>query len=42
MKENCCGVKTVNPKPAKFSMEYAYGGYRREVKKGILQKEGLI
>ena len=43
MKENCdCGGKAVNIKPAKFNLEDPYGKYRREAKKGMLQKEGLI
>ena len=28
-----CGVKTVNPKPPKFSPEDKYGEYRRKQKK---------
>jgi len=43
MKEGCdCGGKAVNIKPAKFNLEDPYGKYRREAKKGILKKEGLI
>jgi H/ACA ribonucleoprotein complex subunit 3 len=43
MEEVCnCGGKAVSIKPAKFSLEDNYGSYRREAKKGILQKEGLI
>jgi len=42
MKENCCGSKASNIKPAKFSLEDNYGKYRRQAKKEILKKEGLI
>ena len=43
MSEKCsCGNKALNIRPAKFSLEDNYGRYRREVKKEILKKEGLI
>ena len=35
LKENCliCGEKTINPKPAKYSLDDKMGKYRREAKK---------
>ena len=43
MSEKCsCGNKALNIRPAKFSLEDNYGRYRREAKKEILKKEGLI
>jgi len=35
LRETCprCGVKTKNPRPAKFSPEDRYGKYRRMMKK---------
>lgn len=44
LKEKCpaCGEDTLQPIPAKYSPEDAYGKYRREVKKEKLEKEGLI
>ena len=43
MKEDCdCGGKGVSVRPAKFSLEDNYGRYRRQAKKEILEKEGLI
>ena len=41
MQDKCCGVKTISPKPAKFSPENKYGKYRRAEKKKLLEKEGL-
>jgi len=41
LKETCCKVKTISPKPAKFSPEDKYGNYRRAEKKKVLVKEGL-
>lgn len=43
MNEDCnCGGKAVIVRAAKFSLEDSYGRYRREAKKEILKKEGLI
>jgi H/ACA ribonucleoprotein complex subunit 3 len=41
MKEECC-VKTINPKPAKYSIDDRYGGYRRKARKDDLIKRGLL
>ncbi|MBW2981261.1 RNA-protein complex protein Nop10 [Candidatus Woesearchaeota archaeon] len=41
MKEKCC-VKTINPKPAKYSVDDKYGGYRRKARKAELEKRGLL
>lgn len=42
LKDVCgkCGLKTVSPRPVKFSMEDKYGDYRRENKKKEWEKEG--
>jgi H/ACA ribonucleoprotein complex subunit 3 len=43
MKESCgCGGVAVNVKPPKFSLDDAYGDYRRKAKREMLQKEGLL
>jgi H/ACA ribonucleoprotein complex subunit 3 len=44
MEEKCpkCGNPAVNPKPAKYSPEDKYGGYRRQAKRDGLVKEGLL
>lgn len=43
MKEDCdCSGRAVIVRPPKFSLEDSYGRYRREAKKEILKKEGLI
>jgi len=42
MKAECCGEKTINPKPAKFSPEDNYADYRRRAKEEDRKKEGLI
>ena len=42
MKDTCCNNKASNIKPAKFNLEDNYGKYRRQAKKEILEKEGLI
>lgn len=44
MKDECdsCNVKTENPRPAKFSPEDRMGNYRREAKKDLLIKRGLL
>jgi len=42
LKEECCSVKTISPKPPRFSPEDKYGEYRREEKKKVLKKEGLF
>ncbi|PIN76681.1 ribosome biogenesis protein [Candidatus Woesearchaeota archaeon CG10_big_fil_rev_8_21_14_0_10_36_11] len=36
-----CGIKTILPKPPKFSPEDKYGNYRRKVKREELCKKGL-
>lgn len=33
MKESCCGVKTENPKPVRYSPADKYAKYRRQAKK---------
>ncbi len=42
MKQECCGQKTINPKPAKFSPEDNYASYRRRAKEAERKKEGQI
>ena len=44
MKEVCsfCGLKTINPKPAKFNPEDKYSDYRRKAKEEILKEKGLL
>tara|TARA_Y100000310_G_C20608910_1_gene776975 strand:- start:880 stop:1050 length:171 start_codon:yes stop_codon:yes gene_type:complete len=41
LKDKCCGVKTLSPKPPKFSPEDKYGAYRREEKKKLLMEKRL-
>ena len=36
---NICGIKTISPKPAKYSPEDPYGEYRRKAKLNELTKE---
>ena len=42
MKELCCGIKTVNSGPPKFSPEDVYGEYRRKAKLETYKKQGVI
>ncbi len=43
MNETCkCGGKAVTTKPPKYSPEDKYASYRREAKKDLLEKEGLL
>jgi H/ACA ribonucleoprotein complex subunit 3 len=42
LKSDCCGKRTINPKPMKYSPQDPYGEYRRKVKKPELEKEGLL
>ena len=43
MKELCkCSNKAVTVKPAKYSPDEKYGGYRRKVKSEQWKKEGLL
>ncbi len=44
LKETCpkCNIKTLSPKPVKFSPEDKYGKYRRKIKKEELVKEGVL
>ncbi len=44
MKLECpkCKVKTVSPKPAKYSPEDKYGDYRRKAKRDMLVKKGFV
>jgi rRNA maturation protein Nop10 len=44
MKEVCakCNIPALNPKPAKFSPDDAYGDYRRKAKEEERKKRGLI
>lgn len=37
-----CGGPALNPKPARYSPEDKYSGYRREAKREELEKRGLI
>jgi rRNA maturation protein Nop10 len=41
MKAKCC-VKTINPKPAKYSVDDRYAEYRRKARKADLEKRGLL
>jgi len=44
MKNICpkCNNETINPKPAKFSIDDKYGSYRRKAKSEFLVRDGLI
>ena len=44
MKSVCgfCGLKTNNPKPAKYNPEDKYSDYRRKAKKEVLKEKGLL
>ena len=44
MQEKCssCNVKTINPKPAKYSPDDKMAKYRRQAKKEELEKKGLL
>lgn len=42
MKEKCCGKDTINPKPAKYSVDDKYGEYRRKARMDDLKKRGLL
>tara|TARA_B100002003_G_C14032525_1_gene497680 strand:+ start:568 stop:741 length:174 start_codon:yes stop_codon:yes gene_type:complete len=43
MKEKCsCDGKAITVKPAKFSIDDAYGSYRRKVKFESLKKQDLL
>ena len=44
MQDKCpkCGIKTENPKPAKYSPDDPYGGYRRKAKEDMLRQKGLL
>ena len=43
MSKKCsCGGDAIIVRPAKFSVEDAYGGYRRKAKRELLAKEGLL
>ena len=43
MKEKCsCGGKAINVKPPKFSIDDAYGSYRRKAKSDFFKNEGLL
>lgn len=42
LKDVCCGKKTTNPKPMKYSPQDPYGKYRREAKRPKLKKRGLL
>ena len=43
LKSKCsCGGEAVRPIPPKYSPEDKYGSYRREAKKEMLVKEGLL
>ncbi|MFQ5800847.1 MAG: RNA-protein complex protein Nop10 [Candidatus Hydrothermarchaeales archaeon] len=44
LKKRCgrCGGKTVNPHPARFSLQDPYGEYRRKLKLEVMAKDGRI
>ena len=44
MKKVCgfCGLKTINPKPAKYNPEDKYSNYRRKAKEESLKDKGLL
>ena len=43
LKSRCgCGGAALSPRPAKFSPEDAYGGYRRRAKREFFIRRGLI
>ena len=44
MKDKCpkCKIKTINPKPAKYSPEDKYGEYRRKAKQAEFEGAGLL
>jgi len=43
MKEVCdCGTKTETTKPAKYSPDDKYAGYKRKAKEDDRKKEGLL
>lgn len=39
MKNDCCGQKTQNPKPPKYSSDDKYAKYRREYKENENEEE---
>ena len=43
LKEICkCGGSAISIKPPKYSPDYKYGGYRREVKESERKKQDLL
>ena len=42
LKDNCCGDKTINIIPPKYSEKDSYASYRRKVKSSELKKHGLL
>ncbi|MBS3121488.1 ribosome biogenesis protein [Candidatus Woesearchaeota archaeon] len=42
LKKECCGEKTIETKPPKYSPEDKYAKYRREVKADDRKGKGLI
>ena len=42
MKEKCCGEKTIDSKPPKYSPDDKYGRFRREVKEKERKDKDLI
>ena len=44
MQDKCpkCGIKTENPKPAKYGLDDPYGNYRRKAKEGMLKQKRLL
>ena len=42
LQEDCCKIKTISPKPPKFSPTDKYGKYRREEKRKILKELNLF
>jgi len=43
MKEVCeCGMKTISPKPPKYSPDDKYASYKRKAKEADREKAGLV
>ncbi len=42
MQTKCCNKETINPKPAKYSVDDKYGSYRRKARRNDLEKRGVL
>ncbi len=42
MKEACCNLKTIEPKPMKYTPADKYASYKREAKRELLKEKGLL